>query len=171
MFEKPAPDWKRRRAGIAAFSLVEVVLAIGIISIGLIVIAGLLPQGLKFNHDSVEESQAVNLIQALVADRQSANLSNNSPLYNLPALTAITAQTTGTIYVMDDMATTTTQPTNARYRVSYTVYPSSNLYPAATNYPSTSVLQPVYIDFQVSWPAVQTQSPSSVETLATFMSP
>ena len=59
----------RTRGSRVAFSLVEVVLAMGIIAFALIIMVGLLPVGLKSNSDSMVESQAVNLMQALIADR------------------------------------------------------------------------------------------------------
>ena len=171
MRESPASGSRARPIRLGAFSLVEVVLAMGIISIGLLVMVGLLPQGLKFNHNSLEESQAVNLIQALVADRQSAGYATNSPIYNLPAVSGVTNQLSGTIYVTEDFAVTNAQPSGARYRVTYTVYPATTQYADATNYPATGPLRPVSINFKVSWPAPVSNFPSSVETITTFMQP
>ncbi len=173
MLECPTIGLRRRPPGLVAFSLVEVVLAMGIISIGLLVMVGLMPAGLKFDHNSIEESQAVNLIQALVADRQSVGYATNSPIYNLPALTGVTNQISGTLFVMEDFASTTTQPNLARYRVVYTVYPSTSQFTDSTNYASTGPLRPVTINFRVSWPAPVpvTNFPSTVEAVSTFMQP
>ena len=171
MRERPANGLRARPCGPHAFSLVEVVLAMGIISIGLLIMVGLLPQGLKFNHNSIEESQAINLLQAMVADRQSAGYGTNSPIYNLPALTSVTVPMSNTLYVTEDFAVTNAKPTSARYRVTYTVYPSTVQYADATNSPSTGPLRPVTINFKVSWPAPVTTYPASVETVATFMQP
>ena len=143
----------------------------GIIAFALIIMVGLLPVGLKSNSDSMDESQAVNLMQALIADRESTAYSTNSAIYNLPALTNITAIQTNLLYIMDDSVSTNAQPTTARYRVSYTIYPATTMYTSATNYISATVPQPVFINFRVSWPAAQTNRPSSVETTATFMEP
>jgi uncharacterized protein (TIGR02598 family) len=166
---KPKRGIKTRDAGITAFSLVEVVLAMGIVSFALIILFALLPIGLKSNSDSMGESQGVNLLQAMIADRQSSAYSNSSTLYSLPALTNVTTQLTGTLYVMEDGVTTNAQPSAARYRVNYTVYPPTNTYAGATNTPVTGPPLPVSINFRVSWPAAQTNRPSSVETIATFM--
>ncbi len=143
----------------------------GIISFALIVLVGLLPVGLKSNNDSLGESQAVNLMQALIADRQATAYSTNSTVYNLPALTNITTQLTGKLYVNEDAVTTNAQPTAARYRVTYTVYPSTTIYARATNYPAAGPPQPVFINFKVSWPAAQTNQTSDIESVATFMLP
>lgn len=154
---------------VRAFSLIEVVIAMGIIAFALIVIMGLLPIGLKSNRDSIQESQAVNLLQALVTDRQASDYSVNSSIYNLPALNAITTQTTGQLYVMEDIATTNAQPGSASYLVSYTIYPAKTVYPLATNYPSSGLPEPVSMNFKVSWPAQGTTPSASVEMLATFL--
>jgi len=143
----------------------------GIIAFALIIMVGLLPVGLKSNSDSMAESQAVNLMQALIADREATAYATNSSIYNLPALTNITSIQTNTLYLMDDAVTTNAQPTSARYRVNYTIYPANTVYVSATNYESATVPQPVLINFRVSWPAAQTNRPSSVETTATFMEP
>jgi uncharacterized protein (TIGR02598 family) len=166
---KPTNGFGSRDESIAAFSLVEVVLAMGIVSFALIIMFALLPIGLKSNTDSMGESQGVNLLQSLIADRQSTAYSNYSTVYNLPALTNVTSQLAGTLYVMEDGVTTNAQPTAARYCVNYTVYPPTNTYACATNTPVTGPPLPVSVNFRVSWPAGQTNRPSSVETIATFM--
>jgi len=171
MAVKPNNGFGHRDACNAAFSLVEVVLAMGIIAFALIILVALLPVGLKSNSDSVGESQAVNLLQALIADRQATAYSTNSALYNLPAITNITSQLSGSLYVMEDAVTTNAQPMAARYRVNYTIYPATNIYSGATNDPVSGPPLPVSINFKVSWPAPQTNNPSSVETIATFMQP
>jgi uncharacterized protein (TIGR02598 family) len=166
---KPKSGFESRDPRCTAFSLVEVVLAMGIVSFALIILFALLPIGLKSNSDSMGESQGVNLLQALIADRQSTAYSNASTFYNLPALTNVTTQLTGTLYVMEDGLTTNAQPTAARYCVNYTIYPATNTWAVATNAPASGPPLPVSINFRVSWPAAQTNRPSSVETIATFM--
>jgi uncharacterized protein (TIGR02598 family) len=168
---KPNNGFGHRDGRLVAFSLVEVVLAMGLISFALIILLALLPVGLKSNIDSMGESEAVNLLQALIADRQATAYSTNSSLYNLPAITNVTSQVTGSLYVMADSVTTNAQPTAARYWVNYTIYPATNIYSGATNYPVSGPMQPLSINFKVSWPAAQTNRPSSVETTATFMQP
>ncbi len=169
MAVKPMIGFGRHPRSIVAFSLVEVVLAMGIIAFALIMLFALLPVGLKSNTDSIGESQAVNLLQALIADRQATAYTNNSSLYNLPALADVTTTGTGTFYLNEDGVTTNAVAARARYQVNYTVYPAANLFTQATNYPVTSVPMPVTIHFTVSWPAAATNRPSSVETVATFM--
>src|ERR1700679_780277 len=115
MAVKPRLGFGRHPRSIEAFSLVEIVLAMGIIAFALIVLFALLPVGLKSNTDSIGETQAVNVLQALIADRHSTAYSASSTLYNLPALTAISSQSSGTFYLMEDGVTTSAVPANARY--------------------------------------------------------
>lgn len=171
MVVEPMPGFGRRRKNISAFSLVEVVLAMGIIAFALIVLFALVPVGLKSNVDSSGESQAVNVLQSLVSDRRSSNYTNASSLYNIPALASVSSQVTGTLYLMEDGVTTNASPAAARYRVDYTVYPANANFTCATNYPVSSLPMPVTIHFKVSWPAAAANSHASVETAATFMSP
>jgi uncharacterized protein (TIGR02598 family) len=169
MAVKPMIGFGRHPRGTVAFSLVEIVLAMGIIAFALIVLFALLPVGLKSNTDSIGESQAVNLMQALIADRQATAYTNASSIYNLPALNNVTTSSTGTLFLKEDGVTTNANPINARYQVNYTLYPAAYLFAQATNYPATSVPMPVSMDFIVSWPAAATNRASSVESVATFM--
>ena len=169
MAVKPRIGFGRHPRSIVAFSLVEIVLAMGIIAFALIVLFALLPVGLKSNTDSIGESQAVNLMQALIADRQASAYTNSSSVYNLPALNDVTKVETGTLYLMEDGVTTNATPGSARYKINYTIYPAATLFAQATNYPVSSVPMPVSVDFTVSWPAGATNRSSSVESVATFM--
>ena len=126
-----------------AFSLVEIVLAMGIIAFALIVLFALLPVGLKSNTDSIGESQAVNLLQALIADRQATAYTNASSVHNLPALNNVTTSSTGTLFLKEDGVTTNATLGQLALLVqSYTLYPADYLLLQATNYPVTSLPMP-----------------------------
>jgi len=169
MAEKASNGYGIGNKATAAFSLVEVVMAIGIVSFSLILLVALLPIGLKSNRDSMQESLAVNLLQSMIADRQASAFFTNSAIYNLPSIANVTNMISGTNFIMENCVTTNAQPTVARYCVTYTIYPATNIYSMATNYSTSQLPQPVLIDFKVSWPAVQASQSSSVETVATFM--
>jgi type II secretory pathway pseudopilin PulG len=159
---------KRPSVTIKAFSLVEVVLSLGIISFAFAVIIALFPVGMKSNRDSIEESRAMNLLQAMIADWQVTAWSSStntdgsgitSPVYNLPNLNQITTTTSNTnspTYVAED-GTTNSSPAGSFYRTTYTIYPSAGY------------MQPAYVDMTASWPAAATNAPSSVEVLTTFL--
>jgi uncharacterized protein (TIGR02598 family) len=51
-----------------AFSLVEVMIAIGVVAFALLSLLALLPLGLRIEKESAEESAAVNLLAAIRAD-------------------------------------------------------------------------------------------------------
>jgi prepilin-type N-terminal cleavage/methylation domain-containing protein len=71
----------KTRAGHAnprGFSLVEVVVAIGIVSFGMLAVVGLLPTGLKIARNSAEQAQAANLVAALAESLRGATTTNGT---------------------------------------------------------------------------------------------
>ena len=156
MFGSSSHAHLRRRK--AAFTLVEVVVALGIVAFGLTVLVGLLPTGLKSNRDSIEESQAVNVMYSVIADRQSTPLDQVSAIYQLPALENVTSQIQASLLLTED-GEVTPQLDDARYRIEYTVRPSPGSH------------QPVVMAVRISWPATQVDRPSAIETIATFLVP
>ncbi len=77
-----------------SFSLIEVVLALGVISFALVAILGVFPIGLAANRTSISDTRAAQLINAIVAtiDAQCATFSNVQ-CFGLPPLD-LTALTT-----------------------------------------------------------------------------
>ena len=75
----------RRRSHPAAFSLVEVVLALGVVSFGLISLMGLLTVGLKTFHDAMTTTTEAEISQQISNQLQLANFStistNTQPTY------------------------------------------------------------------------------------------
>lgn len=82
----------QKRDGITAFSLVEVVLAIGICSFALVAVLGLFTTGLQSNQKSEQGIQAANLASMLIAMR-TASPTNAIP--NLPKFAIPTSVMTG----------------------------------------------------------------------------
>jgi uncharacterized protein (TIGR02598 family) len=71
--------------GYQAFSLVEVTLALGIISFGLIAIMGLVPKGLGIVKESADEAAALNILSAVSSDLQCVGSNTtNSTIYQIP---------------------------------------------------------------------------------------
>jgi uncharacterized protein (TIGR02598 family) len=136
----------------AGFSLVEVVIALGIVSFALLAVIGLLPIGMQTNRDSVEETQALTVLGAIAADRRVSPPAGNSLIYNIPPLSTAT---TSTIYVKED-GTASATPSDARYRVVVT----SQVPPTYGN--------PTLMHLYASWPPMATKNNSSVEILAAF---
>lgn len=78
-----------RNAGFRshAFSLVEVVLAVGILVFGILAILALLPVGLKQNQEAGEQIEAAGLMTSVLADlRNTAPGSSESRLYKISPL-------------------------------------------------------------------------------------
>jgi uncharacterized protein (TIGR02598 family) len=173
--------------GDRAFSLVEVVLALGIMAFCLIPLIGLLPAAMKSNQVSTEEIRAVNLLTVLEADLRNTHPAANqgkSLLFGLAlpyatnaggmalntALVTNTVSAANSIGLQDD-ETPTNYAASPRPR-----YQASVIYtsvPAAGKAPTTARLI-------VNWPATNTASPRDlvsgigggfVETIVTFPAP
>ncbi len=70
-----------------AFSLIEVVLAVGIVAVAAIPLMGLIPASLKNTQISSEETQALRLMTAVVQDFRFTPLSKSrSEIFKLPSL-------------------------------------------------------------------------------------
>lgn len=150
------------RRSSSAFSLVEVVVALGIVSFALLAIIALLPLGIQSTKDSLDETGAVNVLSAVIADRQAAGFGTNSTIYSLPLLTNTMSLATNSFLVKDDN-TATTILSQARYRVDYTIIPPSKN-------ASTPLNDPFLIHFKVSWPP-STNAAGSVEAVVSFPQP
>jgi type II secretory pathway pseudopilin PulG len=147
----------RRRA---AFTLVEVVLALGICSFCLLSILAMTQMGVTRAHDSLEESRATDLLSAIALERRTVPTTNACSIYPLPNLSTVDALQTGYFGIDDNGKSTGTSLTTARYRVDYQITP-----------PTAPSEAPYLMSLVVSWPALAAQRKDSVEMLATFPQP
>lgn len=69
---------KRTASGTAGFSLVEVVISIGILSFALLAIVGLLPAGLKSVRNANEQAGAANVLESIAESIRSASTTSTS---------------------------------------------------------------------------------------------
>jgi hypothetical protein len=166
----------------AAFSLVEVVIALGVAVFCLLTLVALLPVGVTANKNMVEQTVATGLMAAVVDDLRNTpaptaandptygTASINSPYYQIPIPRATGPSKTYTLFLGDNgalsgtfnspaVATATPTPT---YRVQLDFYP-----PGATT-TSTTPVGPTRVRILVTWPALAdpgvTTSPSSAAT-------
>jgi uncharacterized protein (TIGR02598 family) len=153
------PSSLSRREGRQAFSLVEVVFALGIATFAVLAIAALLPAGIQSANYSLEESGALNVLSEAVADRQAMPLTNATTIYHLPLLTPTMAPITNTFWVGDNNQYSATS-SQARYRVTCSFTP-----------PAAGTLNPYLGYFKVSWPAASTNAVGYVDTVVTFPQP
>lgn len=133
------------------FSLVEVVIAMGIFSFAIVVIISLLPAGMNLDRKSEDESYAVNALSAIIGDRIATPLGVQSKIYQLPALSQSNA--VSTLYLNENYGLT--NQTAALYKVEVTYLT-----------PSSGSLSPHLLYCRVTWPATGTSSRGYLETIA-----
>ena len=84
-FAPSGPDtFQPRRPASTAFSLIEVVLAIGILAFGFVAILGLLPTGLQLFREAVETSVSSQIAQRVINDAQQTDYTVLTDEANLP---------------------------------------------------------------------------------------
>lgn len=89
----------------SAFSLVEVVLALGIAAFCLVAMLGLLPTGLKSAKNTTDQTAAASLLDNVALDLRSTPAgSNSTPLYaiTLPAVGSLGTPTTTNFFFNED---------------------------------------------------------------------
>jgi|GEM_PF-1847987 len=128
----------------SGFSLVEVVLALGIVGFCMLAIVGMLPVGLSANKNSIRQSAAANLARGIVADLRAAKSTantNQSPQY------AILFSTTApqTTYFGDDGTKASSPPAGG--------------FQATTTVNANSV--PVSVKIRITWPAAMPAASAS----------
>jgi uncharacterized protein (TIGR02598 family) len=150
----------KRLSAAAAFSLVELTLALGIAAFCLIAVFGLVPVGVQTNRNATSQTAATNILSSVVSDiRASPPGQTASARYRVNR-----AKGTPTLLYFDGQGQSTTSlGPNSRYR----------LYVKIANNPA-GVVYPNYVWLKVSWPAAvdtinTTITPSgSVETVGAF---
>jgi len=121
----------------AAFSLVEIVLALGVAAFCLIAIVGLMPVGVQTNRNATSQTAATNIMAAIVADlRTTPAVATTSPQF------AITFGTDKTLYFDASGQASTSLGTDSRYRLNITW----NSAPTGLNYAVLRVTWPAPID-------------------------
>jgi uncharacterized protein (TIGR02598 family) len=142
-----------------AFSLVEVVLAVAVVSFAMLVMVALIPTGIRSTEDSIRESGAINVLSGLVADRKAAtNYAAASPIYAIPALTLPSSNSFGVTAANTNSA----NQSQWAYRVTCVITP-----------PVAGRMDPYQAYFKVSWPASVSSAAASsyLEETVTFQQP
>jgi uncharacterized protein (TIGR02598 family) len=111
---------KKITASPKGFSLVECVVAVGIVCVSILPMLGLLPAGLNNTRNASVQTGAMNLITAIAADLRTASV-DISPRF------AISKVATGsqTVY-FDDSGAVTTSQANSRYKADIQMIPISS---------------------------------------------
>ena len=128
----------------AAFSLVEVALALGVAAFCLIAILGLMPVGVQTNRNATSQTAATNIMAAIVADlRTTPSAATTSPQF------AITFGTDKTLYFDASGQASTSLGTDSRYRLNITW----NSAPTGLNYAVLRVTWPAPVDPATTTPS------------------
>ena len=141
----------RRLRSAAAFSLVELTLALGIAAFCLIALFGLVPIGIQTNRNATSQTAATNIMAAVVADLRGTPTANTTS-----AQFGITfGMNPPPLYFDGSGQFTTSLGTNSRYQLSLAWSGSAGLR---------------YADVKVTWPAAATtaNASGSTEILAAF---
>jgi type II secretory pathway pseudopilin PulG len=151
---------QRRRCGTRAFSLVELVIALGIATFVIVSIMGLFVSGLQFNHESEGEIQAANLASLIISSSRATPLAAG---VNSPVPTSALTNAFGPVYSNKFVGwdgNLTNSANNAAYAVTCR---------AGTNSLTGTGVAQVYL--MLSWPPQSTSatSPHYYET-ATYIS-
>jgi uncharacterized protein (TIGR02598 family) len=153
---------------IAAFSLVELTLALGIAAFCLIAVFGLVPVGVQTNRNATSQTTATNILSSVVSDiRASPKNGSNSQKYKIRRGKGNTCTV---CFDSQGQPDGTAQPLNVSCRLGnwrYRLYVKTSNTPAGVLYPNPTYLKLV-------WPAAAdplstTITPSgSVEMVTSF---
>ena len=136
-----------------AFSLVELVLALGVAAFCLFAVFGLMPVGMQTNRSAASQTAAANIISIIVADlRTTPAAATTSPQFS------ITFGTDKTLYFDASGQSSTSLTPDSRYQLNVTW----NSAPTGLNYAVLRVTWPASVD-----PATTTPS-GSVEIFTAF---
>ncbi len=139
--------------------MIEIALALAVIGIAVVSILGLLTVGLNTSRDATDDNMAAQIIQAIIADRQSTAFLSATPAisettFNIPALNSATLTTPGgyALYFRKaggapDITTHTYNQVKPGYYYEVDV---------ARNNPAGAPPDLAVLDIKASWPANMT---------------
>ncbi|MDX2080289.1 MAG: hypothetical protein SFU53_05850 [Terrimicrobiaceae bacterium] len=146
---------------VRAFSLTEVVIALGVVAFCLVALIGLLPASLRIQQSATQSTAAINLISGIAADLRLARTNLPSPVYSIQ-LPAPAGQAVTNRFFIDGAGRRSDQLVDqsglggSRYRVQIVIEP-----PVDSHFlPSTAWIL-------VTWPPAATQNPAGHAEVAT----
>ena len=160
---------------IAAFSLVEVTLALGIAAFCLIAILGLVPVGVQTNRNATSQTTATNILSSIVSDIRASPKGFSGSLTAKYKIRRAKGSTTTVCFDGQgqpdgpgQIGNQTCRAGNWRYRLYVKIYPTATLpNPALVPYCAN------YADLKLVWPAAAdplgTAASGSVETVTSFV--
>ena len=156
-----------KKRSTAAFSLVELTLAIGIAALCLIAVFGLVPVGVQTNRNATSQTAATNILSSVASDlRASPPNQQSSSIYGISR-----SKNTWTTVCFDGKGgwTKLTGPNRYPACLADSVY---RLYVQIDNTTTSPVYPPVaHVYLRVTWPALASSSATasgSVETVTAY---
>lgn len=153
----PARSPKIRSRRIQAFSLVEITIAVGIVTCSMLVVMGLLPVGLKTLQDSSTQYATATIAQQIVADLQLMPFtpSASNPNYSISAMNGqmnyYTVAGTKTTTPADSFFTVTFSTNSPAIPGGSTTYGSgAQMVKATITYPTQSPQQTNVLSFLIA---------------------
>jgi uncharacterized protein (TIGR02598 family) len=110
---------KRPTRNYLAFSLVEITLALGVATISLLAVFGLLTTALQINHSSVEQTASIEILTAVASDLRATPIATDTSLQF-----GIAIPTNTTLYFDAAGQSSRTPSNDSRYRTVITFLPS-----------------------------------------------
>ncbi|MEZ0254532.1 MAG: Verru_Chthon cassette protein B [Chthoniobacter sp.] len=107
-----------RRVAVGGFSLVEVVIAIGVIAFAFIPMMGMLPTGLNLSRQAIDATVEAQIAQQLTAEVQQTDFSR---LEDLASSSVVNP------YYFDDQGSKVADPANAIYQAIFAISTSTTL--------------------------------------------
>lgn len=140
----------RIRRNRAAFSLVEVCLAVAVVAIGLLAVIGLFPQGLQSARDAADNTMSATIVQDLLSQLRGGTF--NNVVISVPAATPsnVVIDLTSSFILrntfdFDQDGAITSDPAASYYRVNLTTAPVLGL-------PGVSLPGVSFVQASIAWP-------------------
>jgi len=147
-----------RQSNMAAFSLVEVVVALAVVVVAGFGLIGLLAAGMQNTQDSRQQLQAATIAESLCTTRRAAPTNDFTTVqanFPLPVLTQATNNFSSTTYLTWDGQQTNSA--NAHFGLLYKIAPTFYSVPSGN---TTAGVSTVYMCFY--WPALASSTNTSV---------
>jgi len=142
-----------QRAGTRSFSLLEVVIALGVITVGVVGVLAVFPTALQTGHAAQDETRAAHIAQSIIGSLVAGATSqfNNAGLPPTPVSIDLRTTSSYALYATND-GQLTNSATNATYAI--TIY-TNNSVPGFTDPASANL-----VTVRVLWPPVPNQGPT-----------
>lgn len=113
------------RPGFAGFSLVEVVMALGILAFAITALLGAFAVGMNTDRESIEELEATHILQSIIAERRAnPTLTNTNML--LPVLSSDSDRSSTNAISLDEIGRMQPGTRNGKFGLLYRVTTAPN---------------------------------------------